>query len=169
MALPLVRLTDSGLYSEVGNFHIDPWKPVERALITHAHADHARTGSGSYLAAKPGEMLLRTRLGQEIDLQTLSYGEEVTENGVRISFHPAGHVLGSGRFAWNMTARFGSSRATINVKVMRLVKHSFRFVVIPSSQNRRSACQSIVGNLKGRFSIKSTHGGTTIESKAEEV
>ena len=95
MAAPLVRLTDSGLFCEAGSFHIDPWKPVERALITHAHADHARTGSQSYLAAEPGELLLRTRLGQTIDLQTLAYEETLTENGVLISFHPAGHVLGS--------------------------------------------------------------------------
>ena len=95
MTTPLVRLTDSGLYCEVGNFYIDPWKPVERALTTHAHADHARTGSNRYLAAIAGERLLRTRLGENIDLQTLRYEETVTENGVLISFHPAGHVLGS--------------------------------------------------------------------------
>src|SRR5678816_540567 len=81
-------------YCPPGDFYIDPWRPVDRAVITHAHGDHSRRGNSHYLAAAPAEGVLRTRLG-EIDLQTLSYGEVVDHNGVRLSFHPAGHVLGS--------------------------------------------------------------------------
>ncbi len=90
----LVVARPEGLYCPPGDFYIDPWRPVERALLTHAHSDHARTGSGHYLAAAPGASILRSRLG-EIDLQTLPYGETIHHNGVAISFHPAGHVLGS--------------------------------------------------------------------------
>ncbi|KQP18223.1 ligase-associated DNA damage response exonuclease [Pseudorhodoferax sp. Leaf267] len=83
-----------GLYCPPGDFYIDPWRPVARAVITHAHADHARMGHSHYLAAAPGEGVLRQRLG-EIELQTLAYGERITHQGVEISLHPAGHVLGS--------------------------------------------------------------------------
>jgi putative mRNA 3-end processing factor len=83
-----------GLYCPPGDFYIDPWRPVDRAVITHAHADHSRRGHVRYLAAAPSEGVLRTRLG-EIDLQTLPYGESIDHFGVKVSFHPAGHVLGS--------------------------------------------------------------------------
>ncbi|HWH82451.1 MAG TPA: ligase-associated DNA damage response exonuclease [Burkholderiaceae bacterium] len=90
----LVVLRPEGLYCPAGDFFIDPWRPVERAVITHAHADHARTGHAHYLAAAPAEGVLRARLGA-IELQTLAYGESVDHFGVRVSLHPAGHVLGS--------------------------------------------------------------------------
>jgi putative mRNA 3-end processing factor len=90
----LIELTDDGLYCRAGGFHIDPWRPVDRAVVTHAHSDHARWGSKSYLVAAPGERLFRTRLG-DVALDTLPYGEAVERHGVRVSFHPAGHVLGS--------------------------------------------------------------------------
>src|SRR5262249_2018129 len=78
-----------------GDFHIDPWQPVTRALITHAHADHARRGSERYLAAAEGAAVLRTRMGATANIDTLHYGEVVEHNGVRVSFNPAGHILGS--------------------------------------------------------------------------
>src|SRR5687768_18577314 len=90
----LIVQRPEGLYCPPGDFYIDPWRPVPRAVITHAHADHARMGNGHYLAAAPAEGVLRARLG-EIDLQTLPYGEAITHHGVRVSLHPAGHVLGS--------------------------------------------------------------------------
>ena len=85
----------SGLFCEAGGFHIDPWQPVERALITHAHGDHARPGSAAYLCAAPSEALLRRRLGSDIRIESIPYGVSMTIGGVRVSFHPAGHVLGS--------------------------------------------------------------------------
>ena len=94
MTTDLVVQRPEGLYCPAGDFHIDPWRPVARAVITHAHADHARTGHGHYLAAHDARHVLRTRLG-DISLQTAAYGETVEINGVRVSLHPAGHVLGS--------------------------------------------------------------------------
>jgi putative mRNA 3-end processing factor len=91
---PLVIARDEGLYCPPGDFFIDPWKPVARAVLTHAHGDHARPGSENYLAAQPAEHVLRARLG-DIRLQPLAYGEAVTVDSVRLSLHPAGHVLGS--------------------------------------------------------------------------
>lgn len=92
--MDLVIARPEGLYCPAGDFYIDPWRPVHRAVLTHAHADHARPGHGHYLAASAGERILRLRLG-EVNAQWLAYGEAVTINGVRVSLHPAGHVLGS--------------------------------------------------------------------------
>lgn len=92
--MDLIVQRPEGLYCPPGDFYIDPWRPVDRAVITHAHADHARRGHGHYLAAAPAEGVLRARLG-EITLQPLAYGEAIEHRGVRISLHPAGHVLGS--------------------------------------------------------------------------
>ena len=91
----LVVARPEGLYCPPGDFYIDPWKPVARAVITHAHSDHARPGHGHYLAQTSSEGILRRRLGADINLQTLAYGEAITHHGVRLSLHPAGHVLGS--------------------------------------------------------------------------
>jgi putative mRNA 3-end processing factor len=94
MPSSLVVHRPEGLYCEAGGFYIDPWRPVDKAVITHAHADHARTGSTRYIASTAGEAVLRSRLGL-IDLHTLSYGERLKVGDVNISLHPAGHVLGS--------------------------------------------------------------------------
>jgi putative mRNA 3-end processing factor len=86
--------TSAGLYCEAGGFHIDPWQPVDRALITHAHGDHARPGSHAYLCAAGGEPLLRARVPGAA-VETIPYGTSIAIGGVRVSFHPAGHILGS--------------------------------------------------------------------------
>jgi putative mRNA 3-end processing factor len=91
----LLTLTDCGLYCSEGDFYIDPWRPVERALITHAHSDHARPGSRCYLCSAPGKEVLRQRVQPEARIDSLAYGERLTHRGVTVSFHPAGHVLGS--------------------------------------------------------------------------
>ena len=85
----------SGLFCERGGFHIDPWQPVERALITHAHGDHARPGSAAYLCADESRGLLRRRLGADTSIEGVAYGTPLLIGDVRVSFHPAGHVLGS--------------------------------------------------------------------------
>jgi putative mRNA 3-end processing factor len=90
----LVVWRPEGLYCPAGDFHIDPWRPVPRAVITHAHADHARRGHGAYLATACSEGVLRARLG-DISLQGLRYGERVRMGDTTVSLHPAGHVLGS--------------------------------------------------------------------------
>jgi len=93
--MPLIVPSEAGLYCPAGDFYLDPWRAVPRAVTTHAHSDHARSGSGRYLTARSGERVLRHRLGADTVIDTLEYGESVVHNGVRISLHPAGHVLGS--------------------------------------------------------------------------
>ena len=86
--------TSAGLYCQLGGFHIDPWLPVERALITHAHGDHAHAGSAAYLCAEPGETVLRRRL-PDARIETMPYGRRLRLGDVDVSFHPSGHVLGA--------------------------------------------------------------------------
>lgn len=95
MAKPILTVNDCGLYCEAGGFHVDPWKPVERAIITHGHSDHARWGMKRYLCTTDGECVLRTRLGPLAKVDTLEYGETLEIFGVKVSLHPAGHILGS--------------------------------------------------------------------------
>jgi putative mRNA 3-end processing factor len=90
----LITLRPQGLYCAAGDFYIDPWRPVPMAVITHAHGDHLRSGHERYLCSTAGQHVVRARAG-EVSLQTLAYGEPLLHNGVRISLHPAGHVLGS--------------------------------------------------------------------------
>ncbi|MFN0166371.1 MAG: ligase-associated DNA damage response exonuclease [Bryobacteraceae bacterium] len=91
----VLTVTDRGLYCPEGDFYIDPWEPVDRAVITHAHSDHARPGSRIYLCAKPGAGVLAARLGPEAVIDAVGYGETRDVRGVRVSLHPAGHILGS--------------------------------------------------------------------------
>jgi putative mRNA 3-end processing factor len=95
MTTGLIQLTDAGLYCAAGDFYIDPRRPVGRAVVTHAHSDHARLGSAGYLTTTDGERVLRTRLGEGASIQAVAYGEPVQIGGVRVSLHPAGHILGS--------------------------------------------------------------------------
>ncbi|KQV85946.1 ligase-associated DNA damage response exonuclease [Rhizobacter sp. Root1221] len=90
----LVVARPQGLYCPPGDFYIDPWRPVSHALITHAHGDHLRAGHAHYLTAEPGRQVVQARVGN-VALDTLPYGERLVHRGVTVSFHPAGHVLGS--------------------------------------------------------------------------
>lgn len=92
--MDLVVSRPEGLYCPPGDFYIDPWRKVHRAIITHAHADHARAGHQHYLCATPGARVLQSRLGA-LNLDTLDYGQTLVHRGVTVSLHPAGHVLGS--------------------------------------------------------------------------
>ena len=91
----LITLTPEGLYCPLGDFHIDPWRPVERALITHAHSDHARRGTNHYHAPRSAVGLLRQRLGPEATIDGHGFDEPLALGDATASFHPAGHVLGS--------------------------------------------------------------------------
>src|SRR6476646_300892 len=91
----IVVSTDRGLYCPPGDFYVDPWDPVPKAVITHAHGDHARPGSAAYLTAEPGREVLRRRLGDNALIETLPYGVTKEINSVQLSLHPAGHILGS--------------------------------------------------------------------------
>ena len=92
--MQLIEFSDKGLYCVPGGFYIDPWKPVDRAIITHAHSDHARPGSSHYLCHHQSKSLLQLRLG-DISVQSAEWNEPVDMNGVKISLHPAGHIIGS--------------------------------------------------------------------------
>jgi putative mRNA 3-end processing factor len=92
--LPLT-LSPSGLYCPAGDFHIDPWAAVDRAVVTHAHSDHLRIGSKHYLISREGLAVTRARLPADASIQTLEYCQAIDLNGVKVSLHPAGHVLGS--------------------------------------------------------------------------
>lgn len=93
--------TTSGLSCKPGGFHIDPVRPVDRAVITHGHSDHARPGHGAVLATQETLDMMRLRYGENFagSTQAISYGEEITLGKVRVKFHPAGHVLGSAQVA----------------------------------------------------------------------
>ena len=92
--IPLIQFTAKGLYCAAGDFYIDPWVPVERAVITHAHSDHARPGSKHYLCHTLTGPLLQARLGDG-DYETIAWNTIIHINGVAVSLHPAGHVIGS--------------------------------------------------------------------------
>jgi putative mRNA 3-end processing factor len=92
--MPLIEFTDKGLYCLAGGFYIDPWKPVEKAVITHAHSDHARSGSQYYLCHHASKPVLQLRLGDN-HYQSIEWNEPVYMNEVKVSLHPAGHIIGS--------------------------------------------------------------------------
>ena len=90
----LISFTGKGLYCEQGNFYIDPWKSVDKAIITHGHADHAYFGHKYYLCHIDTKPILQLRLGEN-NYETLEWNESVYLNGVKVSLHPAGHIIGS--------------------------------------------------------------------------
>ncbi len=96
--MALITFTDKGLYCAAGHFYIDPWRAVDKAIITHAHSDHARWGSKSYLAHHLCSGMLRQRLGN-INLQTIGWENPIRINGVDVTFYPAGHIVGSSMVA----------------------------------------------------------------------
>ncbi len=91
----LVKATERGLFCPAGGFYIDPWLPVQRAVITHAHGDHLRAGSSDYVLAAAGLRVARCRLPPDARITTLKYGESIQIGDTQVSLHPAGHVLGS--------------------------------------------------------------------------
>lgn len=93
--MKLLELTDSGLFCPRAGVFIDPWKPVDLAVITHTHSDHSRWGMKHYLAHHHSAEVMKLRLGSEISLETVDYGQTLEINGVKISLHPAGHIPGS--------------------------------------------------------------------------
>lgn len=91
----VLTFTDRGIYCAAGDFYIDPWRPVDRALITHGHADHARPGMGSYLATPAAAPVMQYRLGETAKIETQPYQKNLQIGDATVSFHPAGHVPGS--------------------------------------------------------------------------
>ncbi|MFN8351319.1 MAG: ligase-associated DNA damage response exonuclease [Flavobacteriales bacterium] len=91
----LLAFTPRGIWCEQADVYIDPWRPVDRAIITHAHSDHARRGSRHYLASPTTKALMHARLGEDLRIDTLQPGQSGAMNGVKFSLHPAGHIPGS--------------------------------------------------------------------------
>lgn len=95
MVAGLIQVSERGLWCDRGGFHVDPWSPVERAVITHAHSDHAVPGCGAYVCAEVGAGVLRRRVQAGARIETRDYGQAWDEGAARVSLHPAGHLLGS--------------------------------------------------------------------------
>jgi putative mRNA 3-end processing factor len=91
----LIVTTPDGLFCPAGGFHIDPWGAAERAVVTHVHADHARPGSAAYLCTEASVPFLRRRMGEGAVVQGAAHGERIRLGDAIVSFHPAGHILGS--------------------------------------------------------------------------
>jgi len=93
--MALVSFTNKGIYCNQGDFYIDPWRPVKYAVTTHGHADHVRFGNEKYLCTPLTSTIVKTRISPELNVQEMDFGDSLLHNGVKISFHPAGHILGS--------------------------------------------------------------------------
>lgn len=119
----ILEFNDCGIYCPMGDFYIDPWKPVSKAIITHAHSDHARPGSKYYLAHHLSGPILKYRLGSEISLETIDYRKDIFINGVKISFHPAGHIVGSSQIRVEYKGEVGLLPVIIKQSLMGLAKN----------------------------------------------
>lgn len=93
--MKLIEFTNKGIYCIPGKFYLDPWRPVDLAVISHGHGDHAKWGMKKYLCHDFTKPILQHRISPDIEVQSLPYGEQISINGVKLSFHPAGHIVGS--------------------------------------------------------------------------
>lgn len=93
--MKLVKFTKKGIYCIPGKFYLDPWFPVDYAIISHGHADHARWGMKHYLCHHHSKPVLQHRIHKDISIESLGYNDPKVINGVQVSFHPAGHIIGS--------------------------------------------------------------------------
>ncbi len=93
--MELLSNTKNGLYCEMADVYIDPWRKVQKALITHGHSDHAKPGHSQYMCHKNSVSILKHRIGKNIKVRGYNFGESISINGVKFSFHPAGHIIGS--------------------------------------------------------------------------
>lgn len=91
----LIKFTSKGIYCIPGKFYLDPWRPVDLAIITHGHGDHARWGMKKYLCHHFTKPILKIRIGEDINCESVGYNDPISINGVKVSFHPAGHIVGS--------------------------------------------------------------------------
>src|SRR5207342_1950077 len=129
--MQLIEFTDKGLYCRHGDFYIDPWKPVEKAVITHAHSDHARWGSTKYLCHHFTKPILQLRLGDS-HYETVDWNEPVYMNGVKVSLHPAGHIIGSAQIrveykdeVWVFTGDFKTENDSLSTAFEPIQCNSF--------------------------------------------
>ncbi len=128
----LLEFSENGIYCPQADVYIDPWRPVNKAIITHAHSDHAKYGHKYYLAHQQSEGILKHRLGQNISIQTVSYSEPIHINGVHISLHPAGHIQGSSQIRleykgeiWVVSGDYKLNNDRINTPFEAIYCHHF--------------------------------------------
>ena len=93
--MKLIRFTKKGIYCIPGKFYLDPWFPVDYAIISHGHADHSRSGMKHYLCHNHSKAIIKHRIGADISIESIGYDVPLLVNGVKVSFHPAGHIIGS--------------------------------------------------------------------------
>lgn len=93
--MKFIKFTKKGIYCIPGKFYLDPWFPVECAVISHGHADHARWGNKHYLCHHDSKAILKHRIGQDISIESIGYNDPKNINGVEVRFFPAGHIIGS--------------------------------------------------------------------------
>jgi putative mRNA 3-end processing factor len=101
----MIQFTPRGIYCVPGDFYIDPWLPVTSALITHGHADHARFGMSHYLCHQHTLPILKSRIGENIQVESVKYGQVKHIQGVKVSFHPTGHIIGSSQIRMEYKGR----------------------------------------------------------------
>jgi putative mRNA 3-end processing factor len=129
--MPLIEFTDCGLFCRAGDFYIDPWKPVNKAVITHAHSDHARWGSNFYLCHHLSKPIIQLRLGAT-NVQSIDWNETIYINGVRVTLHPAGHIVGSSQVrveyngeVWVISGDYKTENDGISGEFEPVVCHTF--------------------------------------------
>lgn len=129
--MPLIEFTNKGLYCAEGGFYIDPWKPVDKAIITHAHSDHARGGSHSYLCHIHTRPLLQLRLGDH-KFEAVEWNQPLRINNVTVSLHPAGHIIGSSQVriehkgeVWVFTGDFKTENDGLSGELEIVPCHTF--------------------------------------------
>ena len=132
---PALTFTDRGIYCAAGDFYIDPWKPVARALITHGHADHARWGHDSYLCTDIAAPVMRHRLGA-INIETIPYGAHRQIGDAVVSFHPAGHVPGSAQIRVEVAGEIWVASGDYKAGGRRAV-HPVRACAVSSFHHRK--------------------------------
>ena len=128
---PLLQFNDKGIYCQVADVYLDPWKPVDKAIITHGHADHSRWGHKQYITHHTNIPIIKHRLG-DIQVAGMEYAEVFTINNVHFSFHPAGHIIGSSQVrvehkgeVWVFTGDYKTEDDGISVPYEPVPCHTF--------------------------------------------
>lgn len=131
MKEPLLAFNEKGIYCTKADVYLDPWRPVKKALITHGHADHARWGHKSYITHHTNVPIIKHRLG-EIKVSGVAYQEVFSINGVKFSFHPAGHIIGSSQIrvehkgeVWVFTGDYKTEDDGVSVPFEPVKCHAF--------------------------------------------